>query len=209
MLDITNKRSSPYHLIDIRAGFKPLLNMAVFLDRDGVINEERHLVRELHDFVMIPRSAAAIDRLNKAGIPVLVVHNAAAVCRNLCSLSRVIELNEKMKELLAVEEAYVDAILFCPHHPEAFNAAFAHECPWRKPGTGMLEFLGSLFCLDLKKSYLVGDSYRDITMGQTVGSKTIALRTGHAVSDGRTSRPADHWAKDLWEAVDIILKEVL
>jgi len=156
------------HSVYIRPDFKPQKDWAVFFDRDGVINIEKDFVCQLEDFVLIPAAAVAIKKLNLQHIPVLVVHNAAGVARNLCSPEQVEVFNQHLIKELSTQGAVLDAIFYCPHHAAAFNPRFKKDCSWRKPQSGMLLAAQKKFHLDLTKSYLLGDHDRDIAAGKNV-----------------------------------------
>jgi histidinol-phosphate phosphatase family protein len=121
------------HHVYVRRGFQPARERAVFLDRDGTINVEKHLVYKLKDFELIAGAGEAIGKLNRRDIPVVVYHNASVVARGLCDEKQVLKLHEKLRRLLAREGAYVDVILYCPHHPQAINPKYEYDCDWRKP----------------------------------------------------------------------------
>lgn len=195
-----------YHLIDIRDNFKPQKKWAVFLDRDGTLNKEVHLLHKLKDFELIPQAAEAIKILNKKKIPVIVYHNASTVARGLCDEARVVEINERLKKEIGQEKAFVDMVLFCPHHPTAFNKKRIYDCPWRKPKAGMLKFAAELFNFNLKKSYVIGDAARDVLMGQKVGCFTIGVKTGHAGKEGVYEAVPDTSTRNVLTAVKFILK---
>ena len=89
----------------------------VFLDRDGTVNEEIGYIHEVEKLSLIPGAAQAIRRLNVLGWPVVCVSNQSGVARGYFSIDSVYEVNQKLKELLAAEGAYLDRIYFCPHHP--------------------------------------------------------------------------------------------
>lgn len=196
-----------YHLLDIRDGFRPQKKWTVFLDRDGTINKEVHLLHKLKDFALIPEAVEAIRLLNKNKIPVIVYHNASVIARGLCDEAQVVKLNERLKEELMKQEAFVDMILFCPHHPTAFNPERVYDCSWRKPKAGMLEFAAKLFNLNLKKSYVVGDAARDILMGQAAGCFTIGVKTGHAGKEGVYEATPDKTTANILTAVKFILEK--
>lgn len=198
-----------YHLVDIRKNFKPKKDWAVFLDRDGVLIEERHLVYKLKDFKMIKGAVAAVAKLNKAGIPVFIIHNAAAAARGLCHEDQVVKLNLKLKQELAKADAYVDGIFFCPHHKEAYNPVYVSDCDWRKPGTGMLKCAQNLFGTNLKKSFIIGDSFRDVELGYNSGSSVLLLKTGHAGKDGDLKKYPYREFIDLAAAADYLVKKKL
>lgn len=156
------------HSVYIRPDFKPQKDWAVFFDRDGVINVEKDFVCKLEDFALIPAAVVAIKKLNQAQIPVIVVHNAAVVARNLCPLEQVEIFNRHLIKELLTQGAVLDAIFYCPHHYDAFNKKFKKDCNWRKPQSGMLLAAQKKFHLDLSKSYLLGDHERDIEAGKNV-----------------------------------------
>lgn len=157
------------HSVYIRPGFQPQIDWAVFFDRDGVINEEKNFVCQLEDFALIPAAVQAIKKLNQKQIPVIVVHNAAVVARNLCNLEQVEVFNQHLVKELLKQGAMIDAIFYCPHHYDAFNKKFKKDCNWRKPQSGMLLAAQKKFHLDLTKSYLLGDHERDIEAGRNAG----------------------------------------
>lgn len=196
-----------YHLIDVRDGFKPMKNWAVFLDRDGVINEERHLVRKIKDFVIYSAVFKAIKLLNQHNIPTVVHYNASVVARGLCSVEQIVKLNEYMKKQLAKKGAFVDMILFCSHHPTAFNADMVHDCSWRKPNIGILKFAAKMFNFNLKKSYVVGDAARDILMAQKAGAMGILVKTGHGGKDKVYQARPEIVVKDILKAVEHIIEK--
>lgn len=197
------------HWADVRRGFSPKRGSpAVFLDRDGVISVEKHLVHRLRDFELIPGAAEAIKRLNSDSIPIIVYHNASVVARGLTGVEQVVKLHGKMKQLLAKKGAYADAILFCPHHPQAFDPRYEYDCEWRKPKPGMLTEARRRFGIDLTRSYVVGDSARDVLMGKAVGARTMLVQTGHAGEDMVFEARPDTTVKDLPEAVHVILKRL-
>ncbi|MCG2691473.1 hypothetical protein L6272_01455, partial [Microgenomates group bacterium] len=108
------------HSVYIRPDFKPEKNWAVFFDRDGVINAETGFVFKLTEFTLIPAAVQAIKKLNLQRIPVLVVHNAAVVARNLCRPEQVEIFNQHLVKELSKQGAIIDAIFYCPHHYDAF-----------------------------------------------------------------------------------------
>ena len=157
------------HSVYIRPDFKPQKDWAVFFDRDGVINVEIGFAYKLQDFALIPASVAAIKKLNQRHVPVLVVHNAAAVARNLCQPEQMEAFNQHLIKELFKQGAVIDVIFYCPHHFTAFNPKFKKDCSWRKPQSGMLLAAQKKFRLNLTKSYLLGDHDRDIQAGKNVG----------------------------------------
>jgi len=159
---------------------------------------------------LIPGAAQAIRRLNDAGVLVIVVTNQPVVARNLCTEEDVRRLNARLEEMLRhAAGARLDAVYFCPHHPETHhkdgNPAYRGPCPCRKPDIGMLEEARKRFGLDYSRCFVVGDSTRDLQTGVNAGCRTILVQTGYGGRDGKYDVRPDFVADDLAEAADIIL----
>ncbi|MBN1346141.1 MAG: HAD family hydrolase [Phycisphaerae bacterium] len=182
----------------------------VFLDRDGVVNEEVDLLHRPDQLELIPGAAEAIRRLNDARLPVIVVTNQPVVARNLCTEDDVREIHERLREMLRDRAgAALDAVYFCPHHPETHhkdgNPAYRIPCRCRKPGIGMLEQACADLRLSLKRCAIVGDTTSDIQTGRNAGCATIGVQTGYGCLDGKYDVAPDHLVPDLSAAVDLIL----
>lgn len=169
------------HFVYVRPGFVPQKSWAVFLDRDGVINKEKGFVFKLEDFELIPEIIQALHKLNQASIPVMVVHNAAAVSRNLCQPDQVEAFNQRIIDELLSRGVFIDAVFYCPHHVEAFSRDFVKDCHWRKPQAGMLQAAAKQFTLDLSRSYLIGDHERDILAAEAVGVRGFFIKNGEDI----------------------------
>jgi len=181
---------------------------AVFLDRDGVIVEQKEYLNQAEDLVLIPGAGEAIARLNTASIPVIVVTNQAGVAKGHLTLSDLEEIHARLCRELSRCGAHLDAIYYCPHHPEATVPEFLRDCPCRKPGIGMFEKAHDEHGIDLDASYLVGDATGDILAGKRAGCRTILVATGFWGSDERYEVEPDLRVADLPEAVECILAEV-
>jgi D-glycero-D-manno-heptose 1,7-bisphosphate phosphatase len=180
----------------------------VFLDRDGVINDQTAFVNKPDDFRLLPGAAAAIRRLNETGVPVVVVTNQGGIALAYLTEDDLAAIHERMAELLAAEGAHVDAVYSCPYYPGGTIPRYAKESPDRKPGTGMLERARDDLGIDLRKSYLVGDATTDILAGLRAGCTTILVLTGFGGSDAKVVAEPDHTARDLAEAVELILNQL-
>ena len=179
---------------------------AVFLDRDGTICEEMGYLNHLSRLQMFPFAAAAIRRLNQAGLPVIVVTNQSGVARGIFPEWLVHHVHERVIEELAAAGARVDGFYFCPHRSE-------DACGCRKPYPGMLERAAREHSLELTGSYVVGDRYADVEMGLKVSGRGILVLTGYGRGEyelHRNSWPRqpDHIVANLSEAVDLILGEL-
>lgn len=179
---------------------------AVFLDRDGTINEE---VGYLHDPAQVrltPGAGPALARLNAAGLFVAVVSNQSGLARGYFGEAEVAAVTAEVARQLAAHAARVDAWYHCPHLPEGEVAHLAIRCDCRKPGTGMLERAAAEHGLWLGGSFMVGDRLGDVACGNRAGAASILVRTGH--DDGPPTEPdqrPDHHADDLAGAVAWIL----
>ena len=148
---------------------------AVFLDRDGTINIYKGFLTKVDDFEVIPGAAEAIKTINHSGYLTIVVSNQPVIARGDCSFEDLKAIHNKMETLLGSEGAYVDAIYFCPHHPdkgfEGERSEYKFDCDCRKPKPGMLLQAAKDWNIDLSASYMIGDSERDIQAGKNAGIK--------------------------------------
>ena len=183
------------------------MNRAVFLDRDGVITQEPpHYAHELSQLELIPKAADAIRLLNENGFVVIVASNQAGIAHGYYREEDAILFHQAMKENLAKEGAYIDAIYYCPHHPEAKIDRYRVDCNCRKPKPGMLTRAEKELNIDLKQSFIVGDKLSDIEAGKRAGCKTIMVRTGYGVEELKSNElDCDYVANDLYDAVQHIL----
>ena len=183
---------------------------AVFLDRDGTINEQMGYVNHLSRFQLLPGVARAIRGLNEAGLPVVVVTNQSGLARGYFPESLLEAVHAELHRLLAREGAHLDGLYICPHHPEAREERFRLDCDCRKPRPGLLERAAAELDLDLGRSYMVGDRWSDLRCGAAVGATTVLVLTGYGRGDalyvgpGQTVQP-DHVAENLERAAAWIL----
>ena len=183
---------------------------AIFLDRDGTINRKDGLIYQESQFELEPYAIEAIRRINGSGYLAIVVTNQPVVARGLCRIEDVEQIHKKMETLFGREGVYLDDICFCPHHPDKGypeeNPAYKMPCRCRKPGIGMLMTCAEKYNIDLKASWMIGDTTVDIQTGKNAGSKTALVLTGEAGQDGKYSIKPNLICKDLLEAVEKILK---
>ncbi|MEA3238505.1 MAG: HAD-IIIA family hydrolase [Candidatus Bipolaricaulota bacterium] len=184
-----------------------MVNWGVFLDRDGVIVRQIDHLNHAEDLELIPGAGEAIARLNAVGIPVIVVTNQAGVAKGYLTIADLEEIHARLRSELAKWEAHIDALYYCPHHPQATVTEYLKDCPCRKPGTGTLERARDEQGIDPALSYLVGDSTSDILAGKRAGCRTILVRTGFAGKDGLYEVKPDLVVANLAAAVETILAE--
>ena len=186
----------------------------VFLDRDGVIVEDRGLLVQVDDFRLLPGVPEALRRLHETGFALVVVSNQAVVARGLLTETEVMELNSALEDLLLAEGAApLDGFYFCPHHPAAYLPAYRIECPCRKPRPGLLLRASQELGLDLGASFMVGDRPSDLQAGRRAGCRSIWVQSGrHADPPIETPEileadpPADFICGSLLEAANWILE---
>ena len=178
---------------------------AVFLDRDGVINEEVHYLNRPDQLKLIDGVAGAIRSLNGVGIPVIVVTNQSAIARGRLTEEGLIQIHTRLLALLAGEGARLDAIYYSPFHP-GVDGAYGRETNCRKPGPGMLYAAEEDFSVRLDHSVIIGDKISDLEAGRAVGAQTVLVLTGHGLAqksrllDGL----ADHVVADLSDAIQVL-----
>jgi D-glycero-D-manno-heptose 1,7-bisphosphate phosphatase len=165
---------------------------AVFLDRDGTINEEVGYLTELAELRIYPYAPDAIRLLRRAGFAIVVVTNQGGIARGVLTPALVEETHRRMAGRLARAGADVDAWHYCPHHPETVVPTLPWPCACRKPGTAMPRAAAEALGLDLGRSWVIGDHWRDVQMGQAVGARAVLVRTGHG-RDQEASRPDGTW----------------
>ena len=188
--------------------------IAIFLDRDGTINQEVNHLSNVDQFKLIDGVGEAICRINAAGVLAVVVTNQPVIARGELKESELRAIHNKMDTLLGEQGAYVDRLYYCPHHTDSgFEGEVAElkfDCDCRKPKTGMFEQAKEDLNIVLERSWMVGDSYRDILAAQRVGMKSVLVQTGYAGKDRKDSYKnvnPDFVAQDLRAAVGLILKE--
>lgn len=134
---------------------------AIFLDRDGTINEYVGFLTDIKEFHLLDGVAEAIRKINASGYLAIVVTNQPIIARGEVSFTELQEIHNKMETLLGAEGAYIDAIYFCPHHPdkgfEGERVEYKISCDCRKPKPGMLLKAAEDFNIDLSRSWMVGD----------------------------------------------------
>ncbi len=186
------------------------MHVAVFLDRDGTINEEMGYINHLDRFVLLPSAAAAIRRINESGLKAVVITNQSGAARGYFPVDLIDQVHQKMSDLLEEEGAFLDGIYTCTHAPPSKGESGGCSC--RKPKIGLMKQAAQELSLDLEKSYVVGDRFKDVEMARNAGAKAILVLTGYGKGEleflGPSSKVrADFVAKDLAEAVEWILSD--
>lgn len=179
---------------------------AVFVDRDGTIIDETGYLSDPGKVRVLRNVPSALRRLNQIRVPVIVVSNQSGVARGMFTVRDVEKVNQRIRDLLATEGAFVDAIYFCAHHPD-----YDIRCDCRKPQPGLLIAASENFGISLAESFMVGDKLIDVQAGKTAGASTVLVRTGDGQKElqncgAEILEVTDRICEDLSEAVEWILE---
>jgi histidinol-phosphate phosphatase family protein len=173
---------------------------AIFLDRDGTLNVEIDDVLTPGNLRLIPGAGEAVRRINDAGYLAILVTNQAVIARGDCTLVEVEAVHRELQQLLETSGGRLDAIYHCPHHPD-----YTGICDCRKPATGMVLRAQSDFNIDLRNSWMVGDSVKDIRLARNAGTRSALVKTGKAGADAGPDDRPDGVFESVGEAVDAIV----
>ena len=191
----------------------PKRRRAVFFDRDGTLNEEIGHVSNPRDFRVYPFAAEAVRLVNEAGLLAIVVTNQSGVGRGLIAESLVHRVHRQLTRRIAAGGGRLDAIFYCPHHPEASLEQYRLVCTCRKPSPGLLEAAAKQFGIELSKSFVVGDRFVDVRLAHRVGARSVLVLTGvgrSELEDARTegTEQPDYVAENVSEAVRWIVRHL-
>lgn len=178
------------------------LPSAVFLDRDGTIMEDAHYIKSPEQVRLIPGAAAAVKRLNDAGIPVIVVTNQSGIARGIFTVDDYERVRVRFESLLREQGAHIDASYYCPHLPDD-----PPVCNCRKPATQMFEQAIAELKLDPARAAYIGDRWRDIVASRKLGGRGIIIESSETTAEDRQRAKKDGFesAPDLATAVGKLL----
>jgi D-glycero-D-manno-heptose 1,7-bisphosphate phosphatase len=184
------------------------MKRAVFLDRDGTLNVDVGYLHRLEDLELFPWTADALRLLKRAGFLLVVVTNQSGIAQGLIDPKFIQICHDEMRKRLQSGGADLDALYFCNHHPRGSIAELSVECRCRKPMPGMVEDAVRDLGIDPTQSWVVGDKWLDVQLGQAVGARSILVRTGWG-SEQEHQRPegqhVDAVCDNLIHAVSVIL----
>jgi D-glycero-D-manno-heptose 1,7-bisphosphate phosphatase len=188
---------------------------AIFLDRDGTINEEVGYLDNQDKLKMIPAAYEAIRLINSSGLKAIVVTNQSGVAKGFFTEKFVRQTHEIIQAALLEKKASIDKFYYCPHHPTEGTGIYLQNCNCRKPLPGMLLQAAHDLDIELGNSYMIGDTYRDMEAAKKVGVKGILVKTGYGREvlqnvdpDAATAgNNPDFVAEDILEAVKWIMKD--
>jgi D-glycero-D-manno-heptose 1,7-bisphosphate phosphatase len=179
---------------------------AIFMDRDGTINQYVGFLRNIDSFELLPQVAKAIRVINESGYLAIVVTNQPVIARGEVSFDELQKIHNKMETLLGAEGAYIDGIYFCPHHPhKGYDGEIPElkfDCDCRKPKPGMLLKAAEDFNIDLSQSWMIGDGENDIRAGIAAGCRTALIKRENEKATVSMNMECD----SLFEAVTKILR---
>ena len=167
---------------------KKLINkqQAIFLDRDGTINEYVGFLKSPDAFRLLDGVSEAIKKINSSGYLAIVITNQPVIARGEVTFAGLEEIHDKLETLLGREGAYLDAIYFCPHHPHKGYAGeipeLKFDCGCRKPKAGMIFKAAKDFNIDLSESWMIGDGENDVLCGINAGCKTAIIGENHSAT---------------------------
>ena len=171
---------------------------AVFIDRDGTIAPDVSYCSRPEDFSIFPDAAEALKLINRAGFKAVMITNQSGIARGYFSEDTLAEIHRKMLDELEEQGARIDAIYYCPHHPD-------DGCQCRKPETGLFRRAAEEHGIDFAGSFMVGDTQMDIDAGRAVGCRTVLVTTG-PLGGSDVTDPADSTANSLLEAARWIVR---
>lgn len=180
---------------------------AIFLDRDGTINEEVGYLNNLANLVLCPQAAMAIKMINVSGMKSVVVTNQSGVARGYFTSAFVAKVHRQLQSMLLPYHAHLDAFYYCPHHPEG-QGIYRQECKCRKPEPGMILTAARDMGIELRQSYLIGDTRKDMQAALKAGVKGVLVRTGHGrEAEAECDVGLNYVANDLHDAVKWIMRD--
>lgn len=184
-----------------------ILRKAVFVDRDGTINEESGYLFRKEDCRFIPGAVEAIVQLHKAGFLVVVITNQSGIARGYYSAADLEQLHLHMAGEIAAAGGRIDGWYYCPHHPD-YPAEYS-QCDCRKPLPGMLQRAAHELGIDLAASWMVGDKIADVSAGVAAGCQTILVKTGYGAAEALSAPEEQIILDDLGAAAAFIIDQTL
>jgi D-glycero-D-manno-heptose 1,7-bisphosphate phosphatase len=182
---------------------------AIFIDRDGTINEDIGYVSRPEELIVYPWAAQAIRLINDAGLKAIIITNQSGIARGLYTEETLGAIHNRLRDELARDGARIDAVYYCPHHPKFGDERYRCECECRKPQPGMLRAAAREHGVDLSGSFMIGDKASDINLATGAGARGVLVMTGYG---RQTLESISRWpcepaiiAENLLEAVRQIL----
>ncbi len=178
------------------------MNKAVFLDRDGTINIEKHYLYKIEDFEFLPGTVEGLKKLQDAGYLLIVITNQSGIARGYYTEEDYWQLTEFMLSELEKQGVHLTDVLYCPHLPDARILKYRIECECRKPKLGLFYEATRKWNVDLNQSWVVGDKERDLVLSNYGECRGILIQANRVKTDKGKIR----CASNLLEAAEIILE---
>lgn len=176
---------------------------AVFIDRDGVLNEDKGYVSKVEDLLVLPTVPESLLRLKNRGFLLIVITNQSGIARGYFRQEDADRFHAALQQrIIQLGGPAWDALYMCPHHPSGIVPEFAIDCTCRKPKPGLLEQARKDYAIDWEASFLIGDKDSDVACGKAVGIRTIQIASGQYTNHAA----ADCYVNNMAEAVDYIIK---
>ena len=184
------------------------MKKAIFLDRDGTLNVDVGYLHQLKDLELYPWTVDALRLLKRAGYELVIVTNQSGMARGMIDAGFVEQCHDEMQRRLQAGGVQLDALYYCPHHPDGCVEGLNVDCRCRKPSPGMIEDAVRDLGIDPRASWVIGDKWLDVDLGVGVGARSILVRTGWgAEQEGKrpAGQPVEAVCDNLMHAVSVIL----
>ncbi len=182
---------------------------AIFLDRDDTIIEDTGYINSAEQVKLVPAVAQALVELRKMGYKLIVISNQSGIARGLITEQALAQIHERLKQLLAEQNAYLDRIYYCPYHPDGAIQKYRKDSDWRKPKPGMLLAASKEMQIDLRNSWMIGNDYRDVAAGKAADCRTILIKSHTKPPVKKPTDPdPDFEVINLREAVNVVKREL-
>ncbi|MGD0785330.1 MAG: HAD family hydrolase [Sedimentisphaerales bacterium] len=182
---------------------------AIFLDRDDTIIEDPGYINSAEQVKLVPAAAQALVELRKLGFKLIVVSNQSGIARGIIPENAVAQIHDRLKQLLAEHNAYLDRIYYCPFHPDGALPKFRKDSDWRKPKPGMLLAASKELKISLTNSWMIGNGYNDIAAGKAAGCRTILIKSNIKPPEKKPGDPdPDFEVINMREAVNVVKREI-
>lgn len=172
---------------------------AIFLDRDGVLTEEKSYITSLEMLSIFPYTVNCIKKIHEKGYYAFVITNQSGVARGFLTEEVLCKINEYL-----IQHIGVDMVYYCPHHEDGIIEKYSIKCNCRKPQIGLIEKACQEYAIDLEKSFMVGDRADDIITGQKAGIKTVLLESGYGTAKLEKEVTPDYILNDLRDFIELL-----
>lgn len=182
---------------------------AIFLDRDDTIIEDTGYINSAEQVKLLPAAAQALVEMRKMGYKLIVVSNQSGIARGLLTEQALAQIHERLKQLLAEHNAYLDRIYYCPYLPDGAVGKYRKDSDWRKPKPGMFLAAAKEMKINIAESWMIGNAYIDVAAGKAAGCRTILIKSNIKPPVKKQDDPdPDFETINLREAVNVVKREL-